>query len=72
MRITKKRISKKNFTNGLAEVYDVISDTYKKHDNVKKITIEVVEETRDVYSADTNKIDDDGGPYKWKMIKVDA
>ena len=42
----KKRISKKNFTNGLAEVYDVISDTYKKHDNVKKITIE---EVKDVY-----------------------
>ena len=40
--------------------------------DVKKITIEVVEETRDIYSADTNKLDEDGGPYKWTMVKVDA
>ena len=42
------------------------------YDNVRKITIEVVEETRDIYSADTNKLDEDGGPYKWTMVKVDA
>ena len=40
--------------------------------DVRKITIEVVEETRDIYSADTNKLDEDGGPYKWTMVKVDA
>ena len=42
----KKRITKKNFTNGLAEVYDVIKDTYKKHDNVQKLSIE---EIKDAY-----------------------
>lgn len=42
----KKRITKKNFTNGLAEVYDVIKDTYKKHDNVQKLS---VEEIKDAY-----------------------
>ena len=35
--------------------------------NVRKITIEVIEDTRDVYSADTNKIDDNGGPYEVKI-----
>ena len=40
--------------------------------DVRKITIEVVEEPRDIYSADTNKLDEDGGPYKWTMVKVDA
>ena len=38
----RKRISKKNFTNGLAEVYDVIKDTYKKHDNIQKLSVEEV------------------------------
>ena len=42
----KKRISKSNFTNGLAEVYDVIKDTYKKHDNIQKLS---VEEIKDAY-----------------------
>lgn len=42
----RKRISKKNFTNGLAEVYDVIKDTYKKHDNIQKLS---VEEVKDAY-----------------------
>ena len=32
----RKRISKNNFTNGLAEVYTVIGDTYKKHNNIQK------------------------------------
>ena len=40
--------------------------------DVRKITIEVIEETREIYSADTNKLDEDGGPYKWTMVKVDA
>ncbi len=35
--------------------------------DVRKITIEVVEKTRSVYSADTNKIDEDGGPYEVKI-----
>jgi replicative DNA helicase len=42
----RKRISKKNFTNGLAEVYDVIKDTYKKHENIQKLS---VEEIKDAY-----------------------
>ena len=36
----KKRISKKNFTNGLAEVYTVIGDTYKKHSSIQKLSVE--------------------------------
>ena len=40
--------------------------------DVRKITIEVIEETRDIYSEDTNQLDEDGGPYKWTMVKVDA
>ena len=42
----RKRISKKNFTNGLAEVYTVIGDTYKKHDKIQKLS---VEELKDAY-----------------------
>lgn len=42
----KKRISKKNFTNGLAEVYTVIGDTYKKHSSIQKLS---VEEIKDAY-----------------------
>ena len=40
----KKRISKSNFTNGLAEVYDVIKDTYKKHDNIQKLSVEDIKD----------------------------
>lgn len=42
----KKRISKKNFTNGLAEVYTVIKNTYNKHNDVQKLS---VEEIKDAY-----------------------
>lgn len=42
----KKRITKKNFTNGLAEVYEVIKDTYKKHDTIEKLSIA---EVKDAY-----------------------
>ncbi len=42
----RKRISKNNFTNGLAEVYTVIGDTYKKHNNIQKLS---VEEVKDAY-----------------------
>ena len=41
-----KRIKKETFTNGLAEVYDVIKDTFTKHSNIEKLSIE---EVKDAY-----------------------
>ena len=76
-----KRIKKETFTNGLAEVYDVIKDTFTKHSNIEKLSIE---EVKDAYfniykpasttahtqkmSAILDKIGDDTTEYSEEIV----